>query len=250
MKQFRRCLGIVFLILLLSTLLSACGEKNTHRIILAADLPGDMPINPGDMSVDRTIIQKRCAAMGIKNAQVVYTGERQITLDIHIPEGADSEALVATIARTGLLEFVDMGSQHPAEGTLILTDYPSGATEASAAANIYHTVMTGSSIAAADVEAVQQPGSAGYAVAFTLNSDGAAALAEFTGSHIGQTLAIVMDKKVITAPTINSKIEGGSGYIQGSFTRAGAQTLAILMRHGTLPLPLKVMELKAISPAQ
>jgi preprotein translocase subunit SecD len=271
MKQFRHTLVMVLLISLLATLLSACGAKKAVHIVLEADMPNDISIRPEDMVVARHIIQERCAAWGIRNARVLVSGSRQMTVDFSVPEATDPGALASDIARTGLLEFVEMGSQPPAEGTIIQTDFmragagPNGivpltpasqaspapdSTGAPAVPTIYHTIMSGSSLETVTVETSRQAGSTGFVIAITLYPDAAQVFAEYTGSHIGQVLAIVMDKKIISSPTINAKIEKGSAYIEGSFTLDSANALATLMRYGALPLPLKVIESNVISPAQ
>ena len=224
------------------------------------------------MASTRDIIQKRFAGLGIHNAKVLISGARQITVDFSIPQGEDPEALEAAVSKTGLLELVDMGSEHPVEGTVIQTDYwsagagPTGivtlttsssttptpeTTPAAASAPapvIYHTVMTGVSIASVNVEAGSSVGATGYLIAFTLKSDAITSFADYTGSHIGQTLAIVLDKKIISAPIINSRIDKGLGYIEGNFTADSANTLAIQLAYGALPIPLKVLDTKVVSP--
>ncbi|KAB2836452.1 MAG: protein translocase subunit SecD, partial [Caedimonadaceae bacterium] len=65
---------------------------------------------------------------------------------------------------------------------------------------------------------------------------------------IGQHLAIVLDKKVISAPTIQSAITGGSGVITGQFSVQEANDLALLMRAGALPAPLTVIEERTVGP--
>jgi SecD/SecF fusion protein len=79
-------------------------------------------------------------------------------------------------------------------------------------------------------------------VTFTLDNDGARRFGELTRENIGRALAIVLDNKVITAPVIRSAIQAGSGEISGAFTSATANELALLLRAGALPAPLKVIE--------
>jgi preprotein translocase subunit SecD len=122
------------------------------------------------------------------------------------------------------------------------------ATETTQVPTIYHTVMTGTSLNTVNVETGQQVGTTGYVISFTLKSDATQTFAEYTGSHVGQVLAIVLDKKVISAPTINSKIDKGEGYIEGDFTVDSANALAIQLRYGSLPVPLKVVDTLYIGP--
>jgi preprotein translocase subunit SecD len=114
------------------------------------------------------------------------------------------------------------------------------------APTVYHTVLAGTSLSSVNVEAGSVVGTTGYVIAFTLKSDAATSFGEYTGSHINQTLAIVLDKKVISAPSINAKIDKGSGYIEGSFTPDSANALAIQLRYGSLPVPVKVVESQTV----
>ncbi|MBZ0307907.1 MAG: protein translocase subunit SecD, partial [Anaerolineae bacterium] len=104
----------------------------------------------------------------------------------------------------------------------------------------YQTVMTGNGLEA--VQAV--PASVGvnqWAISFTLNEEASDIFAEFTGSHIGQTMAIVLDGIVISAPIIQAQIRD-SGQISGNFTQAEAENLAIVLRFGMLPVSFVVVD--------
>jgi len=85
-------------------------------------------------------------------------------------------------------------------------------------------------------------------VNFKLDSSGASQFGEMTRANIGRPLAVVLDGKVITAPVIRSAIAGGSGEISGGFTSAEASNLALLLRGGALPVPLKVLEERTVGP--
>ncbi|MBC6904398.1 protein translocase subunit SecD [Saccharophagus sp. K07] len=85
-------------------------------------------------------------------------------------------------------------------------------------------------------------------VNFRLDSEGARRFADITTKNIGRPFAIVLDGKVITAPVIRSAITGGSGEISGNFTSASANDLALLLRAGALPAPLKVIEERTVGP--
>ena len=114
------------------------------------------------------------------------------------------------------------------------------------APTIYHTVMAGTSLSTVEVAAGSSVGTTGYVINFTLKPDAVTAFGDYTGSHIGQTLAIVLDKKIISAPTINAKIDKGQGYIEGNFTSDSANALAINLRYGSLPVPVKVVESQTV----
>ncbi|WP_331351170.1 protein translocase subunit SecD [Cellvibrio sp. UBA7671] len=85
-------------------------------------------------------------------------------------------------------------------------------------------------------------------VTFKLNNEGARRFGDMTKHNIGRSLAIVLDDRVVTAPVIRSAIQGGSGEISGSFTSASANDLALLLRAGALPAPLKVIEERTVGP--
>lgn len=83
-------------------------------------------------------------------------------------------------------------------------------------------------------------------VSFKFNSLGGKKFGEVTKNNIGERLAIVLDNEVISAPTIQSAIMGGSGIITGNFTVKSANDLALLLRSGALPAPLDVLEERTV----
>ena len=85
-------------------------------------------------------------------------------------------------------------------------------------------------------------------VSFKFNTSGSRKFSQATLENVGQRFAIVLDNKVISAPVIREPITGGSGQISGSFTVQSANDLAILLRAGALPAPLKVIEQRTVGP--
>lgn len=83
-------------------------------------------------------------------------------------------------------------------------------------------------------------------VSFKFNTIGGKKFAEVTKNNIGQQLAIVLDNEVISAPTIQGAIPGGSGVITGNFTLESANDLALLLRSGALPAPLEILEERTV----
>jgi len=83
-------------------------------------------------------------------------------------------------------------------------------------------------------------------VNFRLDNVGARQFGDVTKEHVGHRFAIVLDNQVITDPVIQSVILGGSGFIQGSFTAQQANDMAILLRAGALPAPLKPLEERSV----
>lgn len=88
----------------------------------------------------------------------------------------------------------------------------------------------------------------GACVDFALNGVGAVKFAKLSSERTGEQLAIVLDQKVISAPTLNP-IPNGKGQITGSFTMQEANELALLLRAGALPAPLKVIEERTVGPS-
>ncbi|WP_372440033.1 preprotein translocase subunit SecD, partial [Bartonella grahamii] len=82
----------------------------------------------------------------------------------------------------------------------------------------------------------------------TMNSAGTKIFADITRQNISRPFAIVLDNKVLTAPTINSVIPNGQGQITGNFDPKEASTLAALLRAGSLPAPLTVIEERTVGP--
>jgi preprotein translocase subunit SecD len=83
-------------------------------------------------------------------------------------------------------------------------------------------------------------------VTFRFNGQGARRFGTATQQNVGRRFAIVLDNKVISAPTINEPILGGSGEISGNFTESSANDLALLLRSGALPAPLTVEEQRTV----
>jgi preprotein translocase subunit SecD len=180
---------------------------------------------------------------------VQLAGDRRILVEL--PGETDPEKALATIRQTGLLEFVDMSSLTPQTaaaftGTVIQTDFgQTDEPDATQDEQVFHTVMVGTALRNVSVTTDQL---GGYQVAFELKSQDAQTFADFTSQHIGDVLAIVLDKQVISAPTIQNAITDGQGVISGNFTYESANELAVQLRYGSLPIPLKVVETRTVGP--
>jgi preprotein translocase subunit SecD len=109
----------------------------------------------------------------------------------------------------------------------------------------YHTIMTGADLQSAAVgrDSANKP-----SVNFALTDNGALIFAEYTKDHVGWYLAIVLDKEVISCPTVTEPILGGTGIISGSFTVSQANQLAILLTYGAMPVPLKIIREQTVGP--
>ena len=231
------------------------------QALLEADWPADKALPADSMNTARAIVENRVNGLGVSEAVVKLAGERRIVVEI--PGQVDPDQAIATIQETGLLEFVHMGSQSLPEGTEIVTDYETGnlpveaptptvitstvvtPTEVLPAQEVLHTVMTG---AALKTVTVSTDTYGDYVIQFALNAEGTQKFAEYTSLNVGQILGIVLDKKVISAPVVRDAIPDGQGIISGNFTLESANKLAIQLRYGSLPIPLKVVESNSVGP--
>jgi len=216
------------------------------QALLEADLPADTTVSQEDMQNARNILENRANALGVSEIQMQVAGDRRIVAEF--PGISNPEEVVTALKQTALLEFVDMGSSPLPPGTPIKTDFgleevPSVTEDG--AELIYHTVMTGTGLQTASVGRDQ---AGRYVISFDLTSDATDLFAEFTTANRGKYLAIVLDKVVISTPVISDPITSGQGQISGSFTQEEAQTLAVQLRSGALPIPIKVVESRTVGP--
>ena len=86
-------------------------------------------------------------------------------------------------------------------------------------------------------------------VSLTFNSRGGRVFEKVTSENVGRRMAIVLDEKVYSAPVIRERIGGGRASISGSFTTEEAQDLAIVLRAGSLPAPVTVLEERTVGPS-
>ena len=255
------------------------------QILLEADLPPDKTIETPAMEATIRIIESRINGLGVSEPLIQQSGDRRVVVEL--PGLRNPEQAIALIKQTGLLEFVDAGSNFLPEGSTVKTDYvlgsnsltgpavtPTSAATATAVATAtsaatatagatpsasatptasptpapdvptYHTVMTGAALSTVTVQSSQGR----IVVAFTLTGEGKKIFGDHTSANVGRVLAIVLDKKVISSPRIESAITGGEGVIQGKFTTEEANNLALQLRYGSLPVPLKIAESRTIGP--
>jgi preprotein translocase subunit SecD len=106
--------------------------------------------------------------------------------------------------------------------------------------------MTGRDLVSVNVSPA--PTGGGAAIDFTLSPEGATIFGAHTAANINRFLTITLDKRVISSPRIEGAIPSGQGQISGQFTAESANALAVQLRYGSLPIPLKVVETRIIGP--
>jgi len=218
------------------------------QALLEADVPEGTAVNADELENAKNILQNRANALGVSEIVMQTAGDRRIVAEF--PGITNPEEVVASLKQTALLEFVDMGTTPLEIGTVIQTDFGSENTTATPApagaqATIYHTVMTGAGLQTASVTRDQ---AGQYVISFVLKSDAKDIFGQYTTTHQQQYLAIVLDKTVVSTPIIQQPITDGQGQISGNFTQASANTLAIQLRSGALPIPIKVVESRTVGP--
>lgn len=235
------------------------------------EVPEDVTVTTEQLETAKKILENRANALGVSEITMQSAPPRRIIAEF--PGVTDPEQVISSLKQTGLLEFVDMGTAQPGEGSIVKTDYGKSGTganpsvtptsgfdaatatvtptaaagEATATAivptePIYHTIMTGAGLRSATVTT----GTTGIEIAFELNAEAAKVFGDYTTNNIGKVLAIVLDGRVISAPRIEGAITGGSGVIQGQFTAQEANELAVQLRYGSLPVPIEVVSSQTV----
>ena len=108
--------------------------------------------------------------------------------------------------------------------------------------------MTGETLTNATVGPDMDSLAGGYEVKLQFKARGAERFGRITSEHVGEQLGAVIDGRVKSAPVINEAIYGGRAVITGQFTDVAAQDLAIALRSGALPVPLKKVEERTVGP--
>ncbi|MGQ9713829.1 MAG: protein translocase subunit SecD [Anaerolineae bacterium] len=236
------------------------------HVLLEADVPSTEKVTAEAMEAVSAIVENRVNALGVTEPLVQLQGERRVIVEL--PGVEDPEQAIATLKGTGLLEFIDAGYDRLEEGTAVRTTYgEAGEAEAAptptvqagepvtetvqaptpASEKVYRTVMTGKHLKSAKVgqDEFGRP-----EIDFELTDEGAKIFAEFTKNNVGKILAITMDRVVISAPVIQTPILEGRGRItsQQGFPLEYARSIAVQLRYGALPVPLKVVETRAVGP--
>jgi len=197
---------------------------------------------------------------GIQDSVVTRNGEDRIL--IQIPGGQmDRNQAEKLIKVTGHLEFKLVEASAGSEEEL-RAQYPNGLPEGtqiviernrqrSGVGTAYlvpsFTTLTGAHLSRASIRMDPR---AGWVVDFVFDQEGTKIFRELTRrENQGKQLAIILDDQVFSAPSINEPIPGGRGYIHGNFTSEEAGNLAVILRSGSLSIPIGIEEERTIGPA-
>jgi preprotein translocase subunit SecD len=222
------------------------------QVLLEPDLPAGSVLDADALVAASQVIESRINALGVSEPVIQIADQNRIIVEI--PGVRDPDQAIRTFGQTGLLEFINAGSTFVPEGVLVTTSEggPIIANESGTAAappiipdRVFPTILQGRHLSNADVgfDEFNRP-----QIHFTLTDEGAQIFGTHTQTHVGQYLAITMDKRVLSSPVIQSPILGGSGVINGRFTLDEARNLVIQLKYGALPVPLKVVQSRTVGP--
>lgn len=250
------------------------------RVLLQSQLPVGS-FTQEDLRTAANNVSRRVNALGVGEATVQVQGNNRILVEL--PGVQDLQQAIDTIQQTALLEFVDFGGLRAQasqfEGRRILTteqvllqqqrqvaqsSAPSSSGGATSESEVdqsssgntpaeqpllnpatnapFQTVMTGAGLKAAAARLDPQ---GRWEIQFELTPEGGAVFGPFTGSRIGEPMAIVLDGVVLSAPIIQAQLDTG-GVITGQFSEEEAKTLAVQLRSGALPIPLTVISSETV----
>ena len=197
------------------------------------------------MATIRDIIERRVNSTGVSEPIVAVHGADRVVVEL--PGATDREEIERLVGATGQLTFVPL----PADrfGTASTTGGATGVTEgAPLPGDPLPPLFTGEHLTAANPGTDQSSGRP--VVAFSLDDEASKLFAAYTKDHVGEFFAIVLDGTVISAPSINEPITGGSGQItMGSGADAVQQMneLVTVLRYGSLPFPIQAVQDTQIS---
>ena len=202
------------------------------------------------------IIRNRIDQFGVSEPSIQPAGKDRII--IQLPGISERQRAIDLIGRTALLEFKivspdpgklkDALAGKPAKG-YELNYLPAEEVKEPVPVLLESKVsLTGAALVNAFVR-FEQGGLGQPYVALQFNRKGARRFSMLTGKHVGERLAIVLDGKIHSAPVIKQKISGGEAVITGRFTQQEAADLAIVLRAGALPAPVKIVEERSVGPS-
>jgi SecD/SecF fusion protein len=203
-----------------------------------------------DQSIE--IVRRRIDELGTAEPTIQRQGEDRII--VQLPGINDPQRVIDLLGKTAKMNFqlVDMSTspdQARATGRVPPGDDLLPEDKATQGQTNYYLVQKQIAVSGENLVDAQPNFRDGRpVVTFRFDTTGGRKFAETTRNAVGKPFAIVLDGKVISAPVIREPILGGSGEISGNFTTQEANDLALLLRSGALPAPLKPIEVRTVGP--
>jgi len=186
-----------------------------------------------------SVIRNRIDGLGVAEPMIQQKGVDQIIVEI--PSVRDPNEAVRIIGETTELRFMEQDVD-PKTGTQ-KTIVKNGQSELS----WKFTGLDGFMIQDARPSVANSMGT-DWQVSLTFNGEGKKLFGDITTRLVGKPLGIELDGRIISSPVVNEAITGGSASIHGGFTAKTAQELAIKLRAGQFPVPLKMVENRTVGP--
>ena len=199
---------------------------------------GLLTINNSALKQSIEIVRRRIDDVGTKEPTILQRGEKRILVEL--PGLKDPERIKKLLGKTAKLNFrlVNDSSDFGTDELISETGENLKVSK--------RIVMSGENLIDAQPSIQNQNNEP--TVSFTLDRLGAQKFGRATTDNVGKRLAIVLDGKIISAPSINEPITSGKGIISGNFTFQDATDLSLLLRSGALPTPLNVVEERTVGP--
>lgn len=233
-------------------------EKGIWKVALVLDSRQAEQVKKNAIEQALETIRNRIDQFGVSEPEITLQGTDRIL--IQLPGIKDPQRAINLIGRTAFLEFklVDEEGDIDAalkgnipEGDIILyqrsVDPKTGGVRKIPFLLKERTLMTGEYLKDARV-AIERQFSEPY-VALEFDDVGGKLFEQITGSNVKKRLAIILDDNVYSAPVIQERIPGGRAQITGRFDMKEASDLAIVLRAGALPAPVKIIEERTVGPS-
>ena len=238
--------------------LSSSGEGGIWKIQLVLDSKETDYVKKRAIDQALEIIRNRIDQFGVSEPEITLQGTDQIL--VQLPGVRDPQRAINLIGQTALLEFKLVDDEGNIEealkgnvpiGDVILyqrsVDPQTGAVRKVPFLLKEKTMMTGEFIKDARVALDSQFHEPYVAMEFT--DIGAKLFEQITAANVKKRLAIILDNNVYSAPVIQERIAGGRAQITGRFDTKEASDLAIVLRSGALPAPVKILEQRTVGPS-
>ncbi len=202
---------------------------------------GIVLLNSSSLDQAVEIVRRRVDETGTNEPNILKRGNNRILVEL--PGLDDPARIKSLLGKTANLTFQFVSSiENDSFGTEVLK-FDNGIDEAIVSKRI---ILNGDNLVDAKPRMDTQNNET--IVSFTLDRVGAKKFGRATSENVGKQLAIILDGKIISAPSIREPIVGGSGQISGNFTFQSATDLALLLRSGALPAPMNIIEERTVGP--
>jgi len=229
--------------------------KGGTRLVLQLKDTESLKVDANVVRDVKEVMRNRVDGLGITEPLLQVKGNR--ALIVELPGIKDARKAVDMLQTLAVMEFKHIPSEwknkmqfYTDESGRVVYKFMDAGKEVPMAQVLQDSplVITGSNLQRKQISA-QFDQNGNPIVSFALDKEGAKAFRDFTIRNVGETLAIVLDNRIISAPNVNEPITEGRGQISGGFkTLEEAQDLAVLLKGGSLPVPVEIVENRTIGP--